>query len=1603
MPAAPPLPSTDLAALVDAIEAELRVAFGSAARVTEAAERLAAAVPCPLGAAEVEHLRRLGAALERCRPDLATSIAGLLVSLAATAPDPWSLVEPLLHARRAPVVQQALALARALVDERAVVLDERHARDLASCSDEMLPAVTALVGRGLAARLFLGSSDLSVRALAARVLDLDGTPAPSATGREALGAETFELLQPYLEYTRATHGDLLALAPVRGAPAPGLGSLRRAEAECGSRLFRAVLAELGWAAVCHGLEVRRLAGVRVDGSLPLWVRPEEADLLARCAGALRIGERRVIVAHGGASEAPSGGGADAAVARYRASNLAHARVLQEILDVAPLDRERALRLVDVMDGIVADHVALFAAQAEECAILPEVWSGLRAAIASGLEREAGRVTLSPELSRLVLAFEDPPSIGRVGTLHGLKRFLHQRALRLGFHLVRASGSTNRTIDLLLASGDRLLRRFRAIEYVDFEPDPARPVHDAVQLLVDAFAHHLLHDVEGVPAVRLFLYGNEVQVYASYGSHPALLRLDLSPPLHGGMIDVEFFGVSRNELDAHPARHLEALRLLFGALDFACTVEPSTRVHARYDKERARDLGSLLERAAATFRLLPLLMDLDWTIGDLRLPEESRTEVARAWAESFRRWGAIRLDWVLSQDRLAIVAARERGVTGEREVLWRGDGPYRDRASAVPGPAFWSDLGRELVQLGVEGCVLDDAARAFGQTAFEAAVLRPLREAVARGELEIVGGRLTRAPGYRFRREHEAEVLAGILAGDAAAIEAAARIARLVTPLEKLLSFRTTGSVNRHDVERAEVPLRGGRLRVHVLRDGRGMMRLGVASRGPSPSRRRAADGAAWEPDLMLDAAALAGLLRASGYVDAGSDLLGALAPVDVEELRERFGRTNPLAPPPPLPGEVVLAASSASPGRAVGRALLGSEGRGQADVTGAVLVCAVLRPDDGPLLRAAAGVVATGGGILSHAGLLASEASTPAVVLAGTWARARGGAPVLRVRSSASSEQVREVAGHRVALRIDPREQEVEIRDGDLLVVDADRGIVQVLGHEPDALALQDGIAALRAAGARLGSLGAEERAAIGARGDLLRARHRVAGILSRVTDPVLARFGVGEVLLGDAPGAGAIEPREKAALLGAALANPSLGGAVRRQLVDVARELGRRLRAAVDEAALRIPDADLHEVLARRVEVRRTRALRHEVEDALHRCGMEGADEQDPGTEHVETLALRRLEDLRAGLVERILTGDRHALRALDDLGADSPAVAGARAALAHADADALRGRAQRLVLGPAEAGHEVAALVGWKAANLAELSRLCGGERVPPWFAVTDRAFRLASQPLSGTIDAVLSREDLDRRAKAAAIRALWESLELPQEIAAAVAAAYTALGEPFVAVRSSAREEDTARGAGAGEFDTFLFVQGVPAVLAHLARAWAGLWGHRALEARAARGEPPTPSGGGLVVQRMVRSRVSGIVQTIHVAAGEPREIVVNAGLGLGEGIVGGTVEADLMIVAKDGDLEHGPLRVRSLIADKREQVVFDARRGGGTVRVPCVSHQRLRPALEYVELLELVREAVRLERALAQPVDVEFALEGERLWLLQVRPVPAHAALLREARR
>jgi pyruvate,water dikinase len=1641
MPLADPSALDRSVEAIDAIEAELALISGDAQRVAAACSALRALRDAGLLPDLEERLAPLAPRTTIGSSDAQVPLLDLLHEVIDGTDRPWRLLEPLLASRDRARRDRAMDHLTRLVEAGRIRVDDELIASLGtlveSVSELQEPAALRRVHALIAARhhgtdrdalvadLYARAAPIASRRLAARLLDLSGELPLQRRTRQLLGRGLADFLAPFLAYTRATHLDLLDLAASVGVQAAAdalLESLQRAERRCGPALFGEIAGEIGWAGLNAGLDVSTWIGVSVAGSFPLLLEPAEAALVLACDGTRKVFERFQIVAHGLSPSGPAGPQPTTAdVARFRASNLRHAEMLPAFLDIAPLTPDRVRALVEQMDRAVEDFQTLFGAHAEECAAIGRAYTDLRAAIERELASHAPGRPVGATATRLVQMFEDPGSPGEIRTLHGCKRYLHQRGLQLGFGLVERALGTNRTATVAVAADGRVLDVHPPIEYADFEPREGQPIPLAVRAAVRAFGRHALHGVRQVPRLRIFCYGNEVHAFAGFRNHPAFIRIDTSPPQRGGMVDVEYCGVSKYELEYHPNVALTGIERFFRRIDFDVQIK-DTRIHARYDKERASDARDLGEKIDRLFHLVPLLMDVDWVIGDLTLSEQARAQVAAAWAEFFDAWGVLPAPRVLTADRVGILCGMDPGPAGEREIRWSGSGPYRDLFTVDPPPGFWRQLDAAVARLAVEPPSKAADDEPVTQRRIDRHVLAPLRQMVARGELIASPAGFVPADADRFRRRHEAAVLATVLSSPDEVVAASAHMASLAAVLEPALRFETTGAINGYAVERASVPLLEESFALYVLRDAAGIPRLALSA-GDVLCETRPDPGAEWRRHWSVDAAELAAALRRGNLTVAWLETARGDPKPIAGAVRRQFSVPNDRRQEGCASGERLLRGVKASPGRAVGLARLGVSGRHAEDVEGAVLVVPALTPQDQPFVYRSAAVVSTGGGVLSHAGLLALQFHKPALVVSGRWEQPDGGGPAVVYPSRICRETKKRIGPYEVSERYEAEGQERAIEDGDLLVVEGDAGTVRHLGQDCAALALHEDLRQLVAASRGLEAATAAD-ALLALRGRALQARHQLERLLGRISDPVLARHAVAELLIGDAGRAGAVPLAIKAALMRRLVDNPLVGGSVREAVRRLYEDVKRRL-AGIDAQARRdLPRVrNALEALALRLDVIHGREGADAVSAVLGACDIIGVPPTPGMTFDVDECATGRLAVLRSRLAHAVEHAAgrspspprlRHRLRLLDRLDDVLGTPVGERqggrlgARLAAAGDAAIHALAGARVLAP-DGGIELRSLIGSKAANLAETRRLGLGRFVPPWFVVADRAFQevLDAGPgptLRESIDAILARPGVGDAQKARVIRGAWESVTLPEELLIELAAAYDALGRwsddgaPFVAVRSSALEEDVETENRAGEFDTFLFVRGMDAVAAHLKLAWSGLWSERAIHSRSVLGLRGAV-GGGVLVQRMADARAAGVLHTVNLAEGRLDEMVINVGLGLGEGIVSGAVAADLIVVSKQESLAARQLRFRYLTNDKRERVVFDARFGSGTVRTETLNRQRLRPSIEYVELCELVRAASRLEWAYGQPLDVEFAFEGTRLRVLQVRPLPAALAIWR----
>ncbi len=310
------------------------------------------------------------------------------------------------------------------------------------------------------------------------------------------------------------------------------------------------------------------------------------------------------------------------------------------------------------------------------------------------------------------------------------------------------------------------------------------------------------------------------------------------------------------------------------------------------------------------------------------------------------------------------------------------------------------------------------------------------------------------------------------------------------------------------------------------------------------------------------------------------------------------------------------------------------------------------------------------------------------------------------------------------------------------------------------------------------------------------------------------------------------------------------------------------------------------------------------------------------------------------------------------------------------------------KALLGIEETDKTQVALAGGKGANLGELSRI-EGIVVPDGFCVTTDAFRRVMATVPGIDDRLGRLSGLDPgdrqaiRALSAEIRETIEETAIPDDLAAAITAAVSRLGERCAcAVRSSATAEDLPTASFAGQQDTYLNVVGPASVLEHVSRCWASLFTERAVTYRQRNGFDHRKVHMAVVVQRMVFPQASGVLFTADPVTSNRTVVSVEASFGLGEALVSGLVNPDIYQV-RDGEV------VARTVAAKK--LAIQARPEGGTRELAIELDSQEQPALTDAQVVRLAGLGRRIEAHFGQPQDIEWCLADDEFQIVQSRAI------------
>ena len=170
----------------------------------------------------------------------------------------------------------------------------------------------------------------------------------------------------------------------------------------------------------------------------------------------------------------------------------------------------------------------------------------------------------------------------------------------------------------------------------------------------------------------------------------------------------------------------------------------------------------------------------------------------------------------------------------------------------------------------------------------------------------------------------------------------------------------------------------------------------------------------------------------------------------------------------------------------------------------------------------------------------------------------------------------------------------------------------------------------------------------------------------------------------------------------------------------------------------------------------------------------------------------------------------------------------------------------------------------------------------------------------------------------------------------------------------VRSSALLEDSALASFAGEFETVLDLQTDEEVRQAIREVRGSRHNHRVQAYSQAKGLEEMEFEMAVVVQRLIRAELSGVLFTADPVTGDLMHMTGNYVHGLGEKLVSGQANPETFCLDRPKGTYHGPAELNRFA--------------------------------NY-----LYRNANKLEKDLGGPQDIEWAIAGGQLYILQSRPI------------
>ena len=210
---------------------------------------------------------------------------------------------------------------------------------------------------------------------------------------------------------------------------------------------------------------------------------------------------------------------------------------------------------------------------------------------------------------------------------------------------------------------------------------------------------------------------------------------------------------------------------------------------------------------------------------------------------------------------------------------------------------------------------------------------------------------------------------------------------------------------------------------------------------------------------------------------------------------------------------------------------------------------------------------------------------------------------------------------------------------------------------------------------------------------------------------------------------------------------------------------------------------------------------------------------------------------------------------------------------------------------------------------------------------------------------------------------------------------------------AVRSSSPEEDLSGASFAGNYETYLGIK-FDSIEEYALKSFISCLDYRVFKYKLEKGFSVSEIKIAIVVMKQINSDVSGVGFSINPINNDYDEAVINSNFGLGESVVGGIITPDEFIVNKISK------KIISQKLGSKEKIVKLNDNKNETSVIEQTEEKKKELSLKKELILQLVENIINIEKHYKIPIDIEFGIENNVLYILQARPITTYNKIPKE---